>query len=542
MPRPDEPKGNRARVIFGAGLNTAADETDIDPSECADGQNFDLSLGNGIFSRRKPFDLVDTAPNGEAVRGFAQLNKVDGTISTLVQAGGNVYEWDGDGTFTLVGTVNSGARLRGTLDSNWPLDDEVIITDLNEGQPVMKWDGTTFAPLAHGLGGSFFARYCFVENERAFYANVKSGSATPHMIVGSKRGDFENLSVSDRPASGLSDEDPFFLLAPDFKAINGIVSAFEQITFTTQRGRLYILTGSSAKVSTTTDAYAIKSFYANSGASGQEPMVFIGNDIAYGRPGKLETVFNAIRSGDIANDDLSQQIRDLTENIDEWTVVYNARLQKVYFFAVKTSELLVMHKSFLDERLRAAGTATPIPRVSPWSRWRTDHDIAFQPAAVMTMRRPTDGLETVYMGGQSGEIFALEGAGAQDGGTEDIKAERLSGVFGAPTGGPTFDIAGRIIYRQAPSAMNVTLKFEFGGESLFDDSITVALTPAANFPVWSGDFYWGSDIYYGVPFEKRLTLNKFSAAGRSEQWQVRATVDGGVDFAIKEIQIEFGSV
>lgn len=534
MSLPEPLEGNRVILRFGAGINTVKSETDIDDNECADGHNFGLQIDDSIFFRRKPFDLVATAPNGLEVRGFVQLIKQDGTRSTLVQAGGTVYEWDGGTTFTSKGTVNSGARLRGRIDHNFTLDEYVIITDLNQAEPVMKWDGTTLSTLAHNLGGDFFARYCRVEDEAAWFANVKSGTATPHMLVRSKRSDGENLSVSDRPSSALGADDPFFLLAKDFLPINGIVSAFGELAFSTSRGRFYRITG------TTSEDYALTEMYADSGAAGAEAIVFAGNDVLYGRQGKIESLFATETLGNVATDDRSRQIADLVEDIDDWLVLFNSRLQKVYFFDSGNSRVFVFHKAFIDERIRKVTQQQAVPEVSPWSIWKTDHSMAFQPTAAMNMRRPTDGLETIYLGGSAGEIFALEGSGDQDGGTTDIESVRLSKLYEAPKGGEAFNIDGWIRYRSAFAAV-VTLRFEFAGSNLFNEEITIPLVANTNFPVFGGSFYFGGSVYFGAQFSGRLTRRPYDMPGFNEAFQVRITVSGAADFFVQELGIEFES-
>lgn len=545
MALPDKLTGNRIKLRFGSGINSQISELEIDDSECADGQNFDLNLDNSELKNRAPFDLVGTAPNGEAIRGIMQLEKTDGTLSTLIQAGGTVYEWDGITTFTVVGAVNASAQLRGPKESNWPLDDIVIITDLNQSQPVMTWDGTTFAPLAHDLGGDFFAKYCFVENERAFYANVKSGTATPHMVVGSKRGDNKALTVVNRPASGLNDEDPFFVLAPNFRPINGIITAFDRLIVSTTREMMYQMgapTTSGLQLSgATAKNFSVVPFYPDSGAVGDEALTYVGNDIAFGRPGTIESVFSSLGQGDIANDDLSRDIANLIEAVDNWTLRYNSRLRKVYCFATDTSRVYVLHKSFLDERRIKALRRQEIVEKSPWSIWVTTHSFGFQPTSTISMRRPSDGLQHVYMGGPGGKLYQVEGSGGSDGGTDNLKVERLSKLFQTPDVGSSFSVVGSISYRKQ-FAGTVTLSFEYGGLSVFNESITITFAEAENISVWGGDVYWGGDFYFGTKFFGRLTRNPFAIAGRAEQFQVRVTVEGNADLSIQEIDLEFKSV
>jgi hypothetical protein len=120
---------------FGGGVHSRASEDEIDVRECKEGQNFRLDLQNTEYRPRPPFDLVGTVPNGAEIRGFACLLKTNGSVSTLVQAGGTVYEMDSDYNFSTVGSVSSTAQLRGRLEHNWQLDDKVLITDLNLQQP-----------------------------------------------------------------------------------------------------------------------------------------------------------------------------------------------------------------------------------------------------------------------------------------------------------------------------------------------------------------------------------------------------------------------
>ena len=137
------------RMIFGGGLASAINPAEIDVRECIEGQNFRLALDEIDMRPRKSFDLAGTATNAEPINGFAELIKTDGSVTTLVQAGTVVYNWDGASSFTSVGTVESGARLRGTRFSTSLLDDMVIISDLAKKTAVKTWDGSSFADLSH---------------------------------------------------------------------------------------------------------------------------------------------------------------------------------------------------------------------------------------------------------------------------------------------------------------------------------------------------------------------------------------------------------
>lgn len=538
MALPDDRKGQRIELRFGSGINSAQSETDIDERECAAGsKNFDLGLKNSFFSGRKAFDLVATAPNLGEIRGGAQLKKQDASLSTLIQSGSNVYSWDGTTSgFTLVGTVAPGARIRGHVHTqNWTLDEYVIITDLELRQPVMTWDGTTFAKLAHNLSGEFYAKYCFVEGEAAWFANIVSGStptATPHMIVRSKISDPLTLSVSDRPSSSLGVDDPFFVLAPDLRPVNGILAAFGIIMASTQDGRLYKITGTSAK------DMAIDQLYDGSGADGDEPIVLVGNDVMYGRAGAIESAFSVDTFGDVAADDISLPISDIVEDYDDWTLSFNPRLKRVYCLSAGRQQCLVFHKTFLDEKRDRIASRREAPDESAWSIWETRHAMAFEPSLCMHLHRPTDGSEETYMGSRAGQLFLLEGSGGQDGGTEDIEAVRVSKVFQAPGNNVGFNMSGFISYR-SQFAVPFTLTLRYQGTRLADQAISLTLAENENVQVFNGDAYFGGDFYFGARFEGRLTRKQIGFSGIASDFQIEVAADGDQEFAIERILLEF---
>src|SRR3990167_5907330 len=188
---------------FGGGLHTRASEDEIDAREASAGQNFLLDIENRELRNRPPFDLIGTVSNASDIRGGGSLLKSDGTVSTLFQAGTVVYEWDGLTTFTSKGTVNSSSKLRGHWRShNSTIDDVLLLTDLNLADVIKQWDGTTFSSVsftnqAGAAFGTFYAKYLTVSNERAMFGHVRDPSLTsPHMIVGSERGDYTIISVS----------------------------------------------------------------------------------------------------------------------------------------------------------------------------------------------------------------------------------------------------------------------------------------------------------------------------------------------------------
>lgn len=518
-----KPEDATVTIKFGGGLHTRASADEIDARESYDGGNFILDLQNRELRNRKPFELIGTVPNAAEIRGGFSLLKADGTVALGIQAGDSVYEWDGATSFTKIGTVNSSAKLRGHWRSHmWALDDKVLITDLTLNETIKEWDGTTFASAAFtnelgGAFGNFYAKYLNVSNERAVFSHVKAVSTTSaHMMVGCERGDYTIISVAQRPASALSEEDPFFLLSPDLRPINGMVEAFGTTVISTEQGRLSNLTGQSAK------DFAFSDFYPGSQASGAESMSYIGNDIIYGRKGRIESVRDTDRFGDTEADDITANIADEVADYTGWTIVYNSRLNRAYCFPDGVSEVWVLNIAMIGGEL------------SPWMRWTTNHPLAFQPTFVMSMLDPADGLEYVFMGDASGNFYRLEGSGSGDGGYVDVRTEWVTKLLSAPLDTEAFNIEGFIKYNKNFQT-TVELIFEYGGQTAFDQAVEVELPALSGIPYFGGDIYFGGEVYFGVQFENRLLRQKFMAAGQGSDMQVRVAVEGQNDFRLNEV-------
>lgn len=522
--------GESIVLTFGGGIHTRASQDDINDVECADGRNFSLDAGNKELRNRKPFDLVATATNAAQINGFICLQKSDGTVSMLVQAGTTVYEWDGASTFTSRGTVSSSARLRGRLEHNWQLDDEVLITDLALQEPVMKWDGTTLADVSFlqsdgstAWTGDFRARYLIVQNERAIFFNIYDNTtAFPHLVVGAQRGDYTILSVSDRPSSSLNEADPFFMVQPDLRYINGVTEIKGSIVTSSRDGSLFKISGQSAQ------DFAIEPFFPRSGVSGSEAMTNIGNDALYARQGRIESLMSTDKFGDVETDDVSLKVSDQIEAYSDWTLVYNQRVQRAYCFSSGVGECWTLHKPMVGGEL------------SPWMKWTTEHGLDFQPTAVMNCLDPSDGLEYVFMGDDSGNIYRMEGSGSGDGGTTDVVMEWLSKLVTIPQDAQVFNVEGWIRYR-SNVAFTLTLTFEYQGENVFDRSINLEIPGASGIGYYGGTYYYGGSVYYTSKTQK-LARKIFSAPGRGNEFQVRASVTGDSDIYINQIGLRFEAV
>ena len=514
-------------LTFSGGVNSRKRVLDVNLAECAFGENFSLDQQVASLQKRAAFDLSATAPNSGSINGYAQLIKRDGSVTTLIQAGGNVYTWDHVSAFTLVGTVASTAKLRGPREHNFTLDEYVIITDLEKAEIVKKWDGTTFGDFVHNLSGTFYAKYCRIHHERAIFANVKNSSTDlPHVMVGSKRGDADVLTVTDRPAGTLALDDPFFLISPDLKAINGLEDAFGSFIFSTRRGQLFQLTGSNAF------DYEIKDFYAGSAVNGDEAIVQIGNDIALGLPARIESLSGTINYGDVETDDLTLPISDLIEKVTSWTLAYDRKKRRLYCFPDNQTTIYVLFKPILD-----AG------ELSPWARWTTGHQINFTPTAVMPMIHPTTKEDLIYFGDSTGNIFQFDGTGARDGGTTSIAVSRTSGLIRGLPEGNVMDIEGWITYSKQFAAV-VTLTFQFAGEGLFDKVLTINLPAGEDIPVYSAAHgvdtaYYNGDFYYGKSFADRLNRQKFGPPGLNAWFQVKISIESEGPVDLHEVGFSF---
>lgn len=541
------PKDLDLKIKFGGGLHTRASADEIDLREAANGQNFLLDLENRELRNRPPFDLIGTVPNAAEIRGGFSLLKYDGTVSTGFQAGGKVYSWDGVSTFTEIGSCNSTAKLRGHWRShNWNLSDKVLITDLNLVEVVKEWNGTTFQSVSFTKQdstafGTFYAKYLFVTGERAVWGHVRDpGQTTPHMMVGSKVSDYTQISIANKPSSSLGTDDPFYILTPDLKPINGMENAFGATILSTEKGQLFNLSGSSAK------DFSFETFFPGSYASGAESLSYIGTDIVYGRQGRLESVRDTNTFGNSEADDLTKEVADIVGAYTGWTLIYNGRANKLYAFPMSQSEVWVFNPAMRTSRSLGAGVTgqfiqrpTDIPKLSPWMRWNTTHALAFQPTFAMSMLDPIDGLEYVFMGDAAGNIYRMEGTGTSgDGGTAPVDLSWTSKVFSAPLDAKFYDFHGYVKYKKN-SAATITITLLFAGTSAVDQATTISIPAISGALYFGGSNYFGGGVYFGAPFSGRLIRQTFDPPGEGEDFQVKVDVSGAVDIGLNEIGLRF---
>lgn len=530
---------------FGGGLNSQQIPSEINDRECADGQNFDLPDSNAYFRPRRAIKLVAQATNGQAIRGGVQLIKSDGTRSFLIQAGDTVYQWGGASTsdLTVVARVSPAARLRGKIESNSIKDDKVLIADLNQIEPVLQWDGTTFKRLVHDLTGDFYARYITIWRERAVYANVKATSTLPHVVVFSRRSDTADfsgtLTIQNRPSSSLAARDPFFLSMQNLAPIRGFAQMFGRLGFATKAETWFTLDGDDAT------NHALSELYTGATGSGDEEVEFVGNDLVFGKQGGIDTLSATERFGSVQSDDLTRWIHDEVKEIPSWQIIYSPRFERVYCVPLNGGKIYVLHKGLLDQRVRAQLFGASADEVSPWSKWTTTDSFNFEPTFAMRMLNPSDGLEYVYMGDRSGKLWQLEGNTATDNGSS-IAITRTTKPIRIPTAN-YFKIDGWVRSRKVFQG-DILIQGLVGGKQIFDTAQkTVSILNANGQPsVWNGSSlasppYWGSSsFWWGLAFNGRMARNNFTLEGQAEDLQLKITVNSNslAEFYVEEIGIQ----
>lgn len=509
-----------AEIIFSGGLNEQ-DDTKVKPEECTRGYNFELSQDNTHFRNRKAFDLIGTATNAGAIRGFIQLVKSDGTETTLIQAGNTVYQWDGASTFTSKGTVANGL-LRGVT---WSLGGYAVIVDVEStaNNVVKKWDGTTFGNLTTGLGNALYARYAVVYLGRVWLLNVKCGTATPHLMVASA---YENPESYDTAVAAKDDSfttgnEAFYMVSPDLQPINGAVVFFDTLLISTEGGRIFKLTGSDS-----TD-FAWEPFYTGSASIGFETMASVGNDVVYMRKGGVIESMAAVQAyGDVKTDDVSRWIPNLIIGRTSCITVYDQDRDKVYFFNSDNGDVLVLFKPLLNSGL------------SPWGRYRTSHASSFSTLAAIYMRAPGTTDYYVFWGDGSGNIYRMEGTGNGDAGTEDIEVFRRTAYLDKFST-ETNRIRGRVEYKRVADA-DLIMEFEWSD----DYSITSCTVPLEGPPVgdpgnyFGGSAYFGGDFYFntGFFFSERISTKGFSPVGRGPGFYLSMSVSTNQNIDILKIR------
>ena len=504
------------KIDFGGGINELND-INIPVSEAVEGQNFELGLGNTKFVPRKPFDLVGTATNASQIHGIHQLIERDGTKTTLVAAGTDMYTFDGT-TWTDVGNVNANSDLH---DFAWDLDQYIIMVDRTKNDVLKRWDGTTFSDLTTGLGTPLYAKYGLVANGRALLGNITDDTTEiPHMLLLSAYENPESYDTSARAGAGgfATGNEAAYLLTPDLKPINGMIEFQKDIVISTEGGKLYRLVGDDAT------NYQFIDYYAGSSAIGDNSFVNAGNDIYYLRQGGvIESLLATDRYGDVGTDDISLKVRETVKDQTSCRIVYDQTNRKIFFFF--PSKVLVLFKDLI-------GTEQ-----SPWSIYKTLHPSSFNTSGVRYMRSP-DPLITdasVYFGDDNGNLFDLNGTGSGDAGAYDINTSRKIAIQEF-----NYDnvLTGRVYYRrQAECQLNMLLEW---GDEQYTSDLTLQLkgtTPGGNY--YGGDVYYGGTFYYSEGQSGTFTpVSKgFSALGQGSNLFATLQVTSSDAFEIDYIEV-----
>lgn len=530
--KPLYPEKPRFTLKFPFGLNES-DTPQI--GECIEGYNFDLKLDSDVLRPRAPFDLKGTATNSSEITGLLQLVKRDATQTTLVVAGSTVYLWDGGSTFTSKGTVTATALLR---DTYWSLDDYLVITDLNWKNVVKKWDGTTFENLTTGLSDDLYAKYAIQYLGRMWLFNVKTSTETPHLMVASAFEDPTSYDTSARGGPATSGGsafstglEAFYMLTPDLRPINGVALYQDTLIISTDHGKLFKLTGSSAS------DFAWVDFFDGSPAVGTETVANIGNDVVFMREGGHINLLSATQLfGDVKAYELSRWIPDSIKNLTDAITVYDKIGQRVLFFV--NNEVLVLFKNLLrsDRTQLESGN-------SAWSKYITDDSSNFNTKAARFMYRPGTTDYSVFFGDSTGRVFDLNGEGSGDAGSSDIKLLRKSRVINNEVIDPwpyIYEILhGRVQYRRN-GPFDLTLSFDWDDEYNVSSSIaTLKGAPAGNFAVYfASDIYFGGDVYFseGFVFEGKISSKGFSPTGKGPGFFLSVSADTKVQYQVDKIE------
>lgn len=516
------------KLFFGGGLNETGTPH---PAEAAyESQNFDLRRDQYSLFPRKPFDLKSTAPNGQDIRGLMQLIKRSGVETTLVQAGPDVYRWSGS-TWTSMGTVVTSSRLRAAY---WSLDDYLVVSDLEKQTEVSTWDGASFVTLTTGLSTALYAKYAITHRGRVWLFNVKAGADTPHLLVASEYENPTSYDTTKRAGdnSFTAGTEAFYMVTPDLRPINGVILFQGDLIISTERGRLFRLTGADSS------DYAFEDFYTRSNVISDEAFCEVGNDVMYVREGGVvESLAATDKYGDVGADDVSAQVVNVARTLTSPIAVYDQTTQRVLFF--QTGKVLVFFKDIAltgavidDQATRAA--------LSPWSLYTTEHPSNFSTRAAAFMRLPGTTTYTVLFGDAQGRVFDLNGEGAGDGGVNDITVIRKTRSFDVPNA-VRHITRGNVRYRRKDQT-NFSMTFDWGDEYAQSTVSMVLKGKTANDvgPYFGAGVYFGGSNYFngGFSFADRVSHQNWSAVGKARTMIVTLSATSAADYEVLNVELQ----
>lgn len=511
--------------------------------ECIEGANYDLQAFRTSLNPRAPFDLKGTAPNAGKLTGLLQLIKRDNTETTLTVNGTNVYKWDGASSFTNEGSVTADALLRGEY---WSLGEYLVITDLNLNNVVMTWDGTTLANMTHtGIAGTLYAKYAIAHLNRIWLFNIKINSTSfPHMILACKFEDPTNWDNSTRGgattvgggsfSTGL---EAFYLLVPDLKPINGVSLFQNQLVISTDKGRMWNLSGTSAK------DFQFVDFQDTAPAIGTNAVISMGNDIVYPRQGNaIVLLYATLNYGNVLQAGIGHWLPTTLANVTTYNdIVYDVTNQRVLFFV--NGKILVLYKEILAQD-RGALKDGP----SPWGVYATLDASSFNTLAAKYMLRPGTSTYSVFFGDDTGRIFDLYGTNTSgDGGSANstVTCSRRSRHIGVEVLDPwpyiDENITGHVRYRRLVAAI-ATVSFDWDDEYSTTSNVVSLKGPAANdpSPYFGGNFYYNDGVYYNAGFSanRRVSSMNLNPAGKGPGFFLTVSAASATPWQIDQIELD----
>lgn len=520
------------KIYFSGGLN---EQQQPHLNEAAAGSyNFNLSKDRNALIPRAPFDLVSTAPNVGDVRGIMQMIKRDDSETTLIQAGNVLYSWDGDLSFTNVGSPNALSQLRAAY---WALGDYLIVTDLQKLTPVSNWNATTFSTQTTGLGVTLYAKYAIVHNNRMWLFNVTAGTDTPHLIVASAFEDPTSYDTTKRAgydtfATGL---EAFYMLAPNLRPINGVAKTLSgDLIISTIEGALFRLSGVDV------DTYSFQEFYPLSNAIGAEAMTSIGNDIIYMRKhGSIDLLSATQNYGDVAADDLSRFIPNSVAGLNDAIVIYDQFNQRALFFVADM--ILVLFKDILyggalvDEN---GGRQ----KLSPWSVWKTQDSSGGNTNAAAYIRKPGTSSYSVYFGTSDGRILDINGSGVDgDAGMNDIIVVRGTRFLSEADGVDFMNGVNKaqLRYRRL-NAVDFNISMSWADEfNVSDASVNLKAGASAGASYYGGAVYYGGPYYFGSVIAAAALVShiNFDFVGRGQGGTMTCSTTDTVGYQVEMIEL-----
>jgi len=385
---------------------------------------------------------------------------------------------------------------------------------------------TATGTITADAGVDLYAKYGVVHNNRLWLFNIKTDTDdNPHVILASA---FESATAFDTVnRSGVATgNEPFYIVTPDLKPINGVAVFNKQLIISTVDGSLHRLVGTDA------DDYQFVTYFGGSAAIGNESIANIGNDVVFmKRGGNIDLLSATDTSGDVRADDVSRFLPDTIADLTYANIIYDQQHQKVLFFL--PSQVLVFFK---DIAAQGGG--------SPWGIYKTqltasfDNLSIFNSKAIHYMRRPQETTLTVYFGDNDGNIYDINGSGTGDNG-EDIIIDRRTALIESTR---EIILQGYIHYRRL-GEMNCSLLFDWANEyNETQADITLKGPPAsqADPTYYGGGYYYNeADNFYneGFAFAEKKSRQNFSPAGRSEGFNFTFYTETTVQFQIDYVAL-----